>query len=82
MWAKPSIHSNSGGRPGSLSSRMMSVKMGHAVSGSEAPMRARRAREMLGAMGMGMSEGEGGCESWSEARTGLERARALRREAV
>ncbi len=41
----------------------MSWKIGHATSGSEAPRRARREREMLGAMGMGISEAAVGWES-------------------
>ena len=61
-----------------------SWKIGHAVSGSEAPRRARREREMLGGMGMGMgrSEVEAGWESWMSVRMGLEREMEDRRAAV
>ena len=60
---------------GSVSSDISSWKMGHAISGSEAPRPARRAREMLAWMGIGMGIGnfEGGVEeeSWRFSRCGL-----------
>ena len=42
---------------GIVSSDISSWKMGHAISGSEEPSSARRAREMLAGMGMGKFEG-------------------------
>jgi len=80
--ARPSKHSISGGRPGSLSSRMRSWKMGHAVSGSEAPRRARRESEILGGIGMGISEVDCCWERLISARIGLARERAERRLAM
>ena len=55
MWERPSRQSISGGRPGAFNSERRSWKMGQAFSGSEAPRRARREREMLGGRGTGMS---------------------------
>lgn len=61
---------------------MMSWKMGHAVSGSEAPRRARREREMFWGIGMGTSEVDCSWERLISARIGLERERAERRAAM
>jgi len=60
----------------------MSWKIGQAASGSEAPRSARRESEMLGAIGMGISEETVGWESWIDSRMGLARDMAERREAV
>ncbi len=82
-WAKPSRQSIRGGRPGDFSSERRSWKMGHAFSGSEAPRRARREREMLGGRGTGMSVWEGFFwESGRSERMGLAREMAVRRAAV
>lgn len=57
---------------GSVSSDISSWKTGHAISGSEAPRPARRAREMLAGMGIGKFEG-GVDESRRVSSWGLER---------
>jgi len=63
---------------------MRSWKIGHAVSGSETPRRARLEREMLGGIGVGMGRSEvGSCwETLMVARIGLARERAERRAAM
>ena len=58
---------------GSVSSDISSWKIGQAISGSEAPRPARRAREMLAGMGIGKFEGGVGDESWRSSRCGLAR---------
>lgn len=56
--------------------------MGQAISGSSAPRRARREREMFGGTGIGISFSAGGWESCRVWRIGFARDMALRREAV
>ncbi len=58
--ASPSMQSSNGGRPGSVSSRYSISNMGQAISGSSAPRRARREREIFGGTGMGTSFWAGG----------------------
>lgn len=83
MWERPSRQSIRGGRPGDFSSERRSWKMGQAFSGSEAPRRARREREMLGGRGTGISVWEVEFwESWMSERMGLAREMADRRVAV
>lgn len=83
MWDRPSRQSISGGRLGSFSSERRSWKMGWAFSGSEAPRRARREREMLGGRGTGREVWEGFFwEREREERMGLAREMAVRRAAV
>lgn len=55
----------------------MSWRIGQAVSGSEAPSRARRERDMLGGIGVLMLEG-GRCVRLRDWRMGLERERVER----
>ena len=58
---------------GSVSSDISSWKMGHAISGSEAPRPARRASEMLAGMGIGKFERGVEEESWRLPRCGFVR---------
>ncbi len=56
--------------------------MGHAVSGSDAPRRASWESEMLGGIGMGISEVDWCWERLILASIGLARERAERRLAM
>ena len=81
--ARPSRQSIKGGRPGAFNSERRTWKMDQAFSGSEAPRRARREREMSGGRGTGMSVWEGFFwDSWRSERMGLAREMAVRRLAV
>lgn len=53
---------------GNVSSDKSNWKTGHAISGSEAPRPASRAREMLAGIGIGKFGGGVEDESWRSAR--------------
>lgn len=83
MCASPSRQSISGGRFGDFSSERRSWKMGKAFSGSEAPRRARREREMFGGIGTGREDWDGfDWERGRSERMGLAREMADKRAAV